>query len=169
MSKEFDTVLNEKQSYGTGATRDAAAGKGRFDLISDLALLRVAKVYERGAINHGPRNWEQGLPLSRMIDSAERHIKQYKMSRYMPELRNEDHIAHACWNLLGMLHEEEMISRGLLPAELDDLPTYGYENCDGVDNTSHVLEDEKVGLVKRAVRGLVVFVSNYSSFFRMAG
>ena len=126
MSKEFKTKLNEKQDYGTGATRDAAAGKGRFDLIPDLALERVAKVYERGANLHGVRNWEQGLPLSRMIDSAERHVKQYKMSKYRPELRGEDHLAHAIWNLLGVLHEEEMIERGWLSEEMDDLPRYGY-------------------------------------------
>ena len=32
MSKDFTTKLNEKQDYGTGATRDVATGKGRFDL-----------------------------------------------------------------------------------------------------------------------------------------
>lgn len=126
MSKEFETKLNKKQDYGTGATRDAAAGKGRFDLIPDLALERVAKVYERGGAKHGFRNWEQGIPMSRMIDSALRHIRQYQMSKYIPELREEDHLAHAVWNLLGVLHEEEMIEREWLPKELDDLPRYGY-------------------------------------------
>jgi hypothetical protein len=102
-------------------------GKGRFDLIPDLAMGRVAKVYEKGALNHGERNWEQGLPLSRMIDSAERHIRQYKMSKYIPELREEDHLAHAVWNLLGILHFEEMIKRGLLTDSLDDLPRYEFK------------------------------------------
>jgi len=122
--KDYKTKLKEKQDYGTGATRDAVKGKGRFDLIPDLALTRVVGVYERGALNHGPRNWEKGLPLSRLIDSAIRHIIQYKMSKYMPELRDEDHIAHAVWNLLAIIHNEEMIERGVLPKELDDLPRY---------------------------------------------
>lgn len=150
MSKEFKTKLNEKQDYGTGATRDAAAGKGRFDLIPDLALERVAKVYERGAENHGTRNWEQGLPLSRMLDSAERHIKQYKMSKYRPELRDEDHLAHAIWNLLGVIHEEEMIERRWMSKEMDDLPRYGYKDPEQqeFDWSKHGLDKRDGGTVK---------------------
>lgn len=127
MTKEYKVKLNEKQDYGTGATRDTASGKGRFDLIPDLALERVAKVYEKGACNHEARNWELGLPMSRMVDSALRHIHQYKMSKYIPELREEDHLAHCVWNLLGILHFEEMIKHGWLKDTLDDLPKYGYK------------------------------------------
>jgi len=122
--KDYETKLKEKQDYGTGATRDAAKGKGRFDLIPDLALARLAGVYERGALNHGARNWEQGLPISRLIDSATRHLVQYKMSKYMPELDDEDHLAHSAWNILAIIHMEEMIKRGSLQKELDDLPRY---------------------------------------------
>ena len=124
--KEYKTKLNKKQDYSTGATRDSSMGKGRFDLMPDVALTRVAKVYERGANNHGARNWEKGLPISRMLDSAIRHITQHKMSKYMPHLREEDHLAHAAWNILGAIHELEMIELGLLPIELDDLPDYGF-------------------------------------------
>jgi hypothetical protein len=122
--KDYKTKLKEKQDYGTGATRDNANGKGRFDLVPDIALTRVVKVYERGGLNHGDRNWEKGLPLSRLIDSAIRHIIQYKMSKYTPELRDEDHLAHAIWNLMAVIHNEEMIERGALPKELDNLPRY---------------------------------------------
>lgn len=126
--KDYKTKLNEKQDYGTGATRDAAAGKGRFDLIPNEALVRLAGVYERGGLNHGDRNWEQGLPLSRMIDSAMRHIIQHKMSKYRGEFCDEDHLAHAVWNLLGIMHIEEMVEQGFLPEELDDLPRYETPN-----------------------------------------
>ena len=122
--KNYKTKLIEKQDYDTGATRDAVKGKGRFDLIPDLALTRLVGVYERGGLNHGDRNWEKGLPLSRLIDSAIRHITQYKMSKYMPELNEEDHLAHSVWNILAAMHVDEMISRGNLPEKLDDLPRY---------------------------------------------
>lgn len=122
--KDYETKLKEKQDYGTGATRDTVKGKGRFDLIPDLALARLAGVYERGGANHGDRNWEQGLPISRLIDSATRHLIQYKMSKYMPELDDEDHLAHSAWNIFAIIHTEEMIKRGSLPDELDDLPCY---------------------------------------------
>lgn len=128
MTKEFETKLKEKQEYSTGATRDNASGKGRFDLIPDLALVRLAAVYERGANNHGPRNWESGLPISRLIDSAIRHLIQYKMSKYTPELMEEDHLSHACWNIFAIIHTEEMIEKGALSKDLDDLPKYETKN-----------------------------------------
>ena len=120
----FTTKLEKKQEYDTGATRDSSSGKGRFDLIPDLPMVRLAGVYERGAKNHGDRNWEAGLPFSRCLDSAIRHLIQYKMVRYKPELGDEDHLAHAVWNIFAIMHEEEMINRGALPEELDDLPKY---------------------------------------------
>jgi hypothetical protein len=109
----------ERQQFDTGAVRDAQEGKGRYDLLQVLALRRVAVVLERGAVKYDARNWEKGMPLSRFVDSALRHLMQYVEGR-----RDEDHAAHAAWNLLSLVQTEEMIQRGLLPAELDDLPSY---------------------------------------------
>lgn len=104
-----------KDTYPTGATRDRRAGKGRFDLITPFMLARLAGVYERGAINHGDRNWESGIPFSRLIDSALRHINQFQCG-----MRDEDHIAQAIWNLSCIIHFDETGKK-----YLDDLPVYG--------------------------------------------
>jgi hypothetical protein len=74
---------------------------------------------ENGAVKYGDRNWELGQPLSTYIDSAERHIASFKEG-----MRDEDHLAAARWNLGCVIHTEEMIRRGLLPKELNDLPSY---------------------------------------------
>lgn len=74
---------------------------------------------ENGAVKYGDRNWELGQPLSTYIDSAERHIASFKEG-----MRDEDHLAAARWNLGCVIHTEEMIRRGLLPQELDDLMSY---------------------------------------------
>ena len=79
----------------------------------------MAGVYERGAVNHGDRNWEKGLPMSRCMESAIRHIYQY-----LEGMRDEDHLGQAAWNLFAAMHIEEMIQKGLLPKELDDLPNF---------------------------------------------
>lgn len=128
MSK-YKVKLNKKQEYSTGATRDDVDGKGRFDLIPDIPLTRLANIFQGGGKNHGDRNWEKGLPFSRLIDSATRHLVQYKMSKYIPKLREEDHLGQAAWNIFALMHEEEMIKLGFLPKELDDLPTYVSEGC----------------------------------------
>jgi hypothetical protein len=118
--RKFETKdSGKRQEFESGAVRDIQQGKGRFDLISPLALRRLAGVYERGAIKYGDRNYEKGIPLSRFMDSAERHLNDFKEGK-----RDEDHLAQALWNIASLIHTEEMIYRGLLPEELNDSPNY---------------------------------------------
>jgi hypothetical protein len=116
---EYDHVKDsgERQEFTTGAVRDKSSGKGRFDLLPAYVLFRDARHMENGAVKYGDRNWEKGIPLSRFMDSAIRHICCYQMG-----MRDEDHLAAARWNLGGLIWTEEMIRRGKLPAELNDLP-----------------------------------------------
>ena len=114
MGKIITKFSGKKDEYATGATRDKRAGKGRYDLITPFMLERLAGVYERGAVNHGDRNWEKGIPTSRLVDSAMRHINQFREG-----LRDEDHIAQAIWNLACIIHFEE-----LKREDLNDVPNY---------------------------------------------
>lgn len=118
---EFDKVKDsgKRQEFSTGSRRDTQDGKGRYDLMSPLSLQRLARHFENGAKKYGDRNWELGQPLTRYIDSAIRHIYAYLEGK-----RDEDHIIAGAWNLLALVHTEEMIKRGLLPQALDDLPDY---------------------------------------------
>lgn len=109
----------KKEVFSSGAQRNDPAGKGKYVLVTPLALRRLAGVYERGANVHGVRNWEKGLHLSRFLDSAIRHIYQH-----IEGDRSEDHLAQAAWNIFGAIHTEEMVERGLLPEDLNDLPNY---------------------------------------------
>ena len=119
MTEHITKFSGVKQEYESGATRDTSTGKGRFDLVPTGPLMRLAKVYERGAANHGQRNWEKGFNMSRAIDSALRHILQYKDG-----MRDEDHLSQAAWNLFALMHFEMQIEKGNLPKELNDLMTY---------------------------------------------
>lgn len=113
---DFETKFSgEKDVYPHGGTRDRRDGKGRYDLLSPFMARRLAGVYERGAKNHGDRNWEKGIPFSRCVDSALRHIFQYASG-----MRDEDHLAQAIWNLAAIIHFEETGRK-----ELNDLPDYG--------------------------------------------
>jgi hypothetical protein len=113
---EFTAVKasGERRSFETGAVRDMAVGKGRFDLISPIALRRLAKHHENAAAKYPEGNWEKGIPLHAFIDSALRHINVYREGD-----RSEDHLTAAAWNLFGFIHIEELIDRGLLPESLD--------------------------------------------------
>jgi hypothetical protein len=98
----------------TGSQRDSREGKGRFELISPFALARIAGVYERGAKKYDDRNWEKGQKFSRFLDSALRHMNRFAMG-----WTDEDHVSQAAWNLLAILHFQE-----LGRTDLDDLPHY---------------------------------------------
>lgn len=116
----------ERREFKTGAVRDTTTGKGRFDLISPIALKRLAVVLERGAKKYSDRNWEAGIPLSSFIDSAERHLNDFKEGK-----RDEDHMGQCLWNIHAFIHTETMINRGLLPKTLNDLPE-SYTSKEGI-------------------------------------
>lgn len=117
---DFETKdSGERRVFDSGAQRDRQFGKGRYDLLSPLAIKRLSELYERGAIKYDDRNWEKGMPLSQYVDSGIRHFFNYLEGK-----RDEDHLAAVMWNAGGAIHTEEMIKRGLFPVEYDDMPNY---------------------------------------------
>jgi len=120
----FDTKdSGSRREFATGSVRDAATGKGRYDLVSPIALERLAQLYERGAVKYAARNWEKGQPISVFMDCAMRHLQKHLRGE-----RDEDHLAAAAWNVFAAIHVEHQAQIGALPAELLDLPDYGVQN-----------------------------------------
>lgn len=88
--------------YEGGAERDRPPGKGKFVLLSPIAMKRIALRCEEGHIKYGDgRNWEKGMPISEFIDSSIRHTMQY-----LEGDTSEDHLAAAAWNLQAAMHME---------------------------------------------------------------
>lgn len=106
-------------SYQTGAVRDTG-GKGRMDLLPMCALIRVSRHMEdaimpdpkTGAPHYPERNWEKGLPMHTMIDSAMRHL-----AKYVDGWDDEDHLCAAATNLLMAMWMEEK------RPEMQDIPS----------------------------------------------
>ena len=94
-------TTNDMTNFETGAVRDTG-GKGRMDLLPMCALLRVSKHMEDALTHYPERNWEKGLPMHSMLDSALRHLV-----KYMDGQRDEDHLCSAATNLLMALWMEE--------------------------------------------------------------
>lgn len=109
----------QREQHDTGAQRDIRTGKGRYDLITPFGLRRLALVMERGADKYADRNWESGMPYCRCLDSALRHIMQFIAGD-----DDEDHLGHATFNLMAVMHYQEMVARGKLSQDLDDRPEY---------------------------------------------
>lgn len=108
-----------RQQFDTGAVRDTQTLKGRFDLLPFDGLLRIAQIFELGAIKYEDRNWEKGIPVSRSINSGIRHLLKAANGH-----TDENHLALAGANVLFALATIERASRGVLPPDMNDLPSH---------------------------------------------
>jgi hypothetical protein len=90
-------------------------GKIRYELISNIALKEIAKVYTNGAEKYtdygengdilydGSNNWRKGLLWMDCIASAKRHIEQFIEGIDIDEDLKTLHLANACWNLMTII------------------------------------------------------------------
>lgn len=109
--KEFREVKDSgaRQSFETGAVRDTQDGKPRFDLISAPALSRLAQHMSNGAKKYGDRNWEKGIPTSRCLASAMRHLYSWVTGD-----RSEDHLSAILFNVMAIIHWEETKNKDMI-------------------------------------------------------
>lgn len=112
--------MNKKQ-FETGAVRDAnVAGKKdgehpeRYDLLSPIAIRRLAQTYGEGAAKYDDHNWRKGFPFSVMLNHCLAHV-----FAYMSGDKSEDHLAHGAWNLMALMHFEETLPQ-LNDIKIDD-------------------------------------------------
>jgi hypothetical protein len=105
----------ERQVFETGCQRDTQTGKGRPDLIPPFSYMRLAGVYERGAVKYDDDNWMKGMPFSRVLGSALRHLIKWKFRKMLGLKQDEDHLAQAAWNIFTLMDYE------LIHPELDDI------------------------------------------------
>lgn len=97
--------------------RELTNGK-RYDMIYPNWLRRVSIHYQSGGEAHGFRNWEKGMPVMWMWDSATRHLYNW-----MEKEPDEDHLAAHGWNVCSIMHTIEMVNRGNLPESVvEDIP-----------------------------------------------
>ena len=108
--------------FETGAVRDTG-GKGRMDLIPWCSVIRISKHMEDSLTHYPERNWEKGLPMHSMIDSAFRHLAKYVMG-----MDDEDHLCAAATNLLMAMWTEENAP------EMQDIPSRRLSDTSSLDS-----------------------------------
>lgn len=101
-AKQHPTDVEDKQKFATGAVRSSDAAGVRYDLITPVGLRRLAETYKEGSVKYGDNNWQKGFPASDVMNHAMRHIMLW-----LDGDKTEDHLAHAAWNLLTIMHFEE--------------------------------------------------------------
>lgn len=98
----------------TGAVRASAHSESvRYDLLlsNEVAMRRLAETFAEGFKKYGPVNWKKGFPVSELFAHFFDHI-----IKWISGDKTEDHLAHACWNLMAIMWQEEH------KPELQDFP-----------------------------------------------
>lgn len=78
-------------------------GKNRIELLPAIWTWSLGLVMTRGAIKYEVRNWERGMPWSRMLGSCSRHIFRFVCGERYDKETGVHHLAHAAWNCLALM------------------------------------------------------------------
>lgn len=89
-------------TYSSGAVRSSDREAYRYDLIAPEGLRRLAMTCAEGAAKYGDHNWEKGMPAKVFVNHAMAH-----MASWLDGDSSEDHLAHAAWNLIAIMHFEK--------------------------------------------------------------
>lgn len=103
-------------------------GKTRYDLVPAFAQEQYARVLTKGAEKYAPRNWERGMPWSKVLASLERHLYAIK--------HGEDHDVES-----GLLHSAHVMCNAaflteyykIFPQGDDRVPGYYTQKRIGMD------------------------------------
>lgn len=101
-------------TFSTGAIRDSQEGKNDWtETISWTALDRYAKYMTGKKKKYGAGNFKLGIDIESYEQSLIRHWHKYFTNKYErgdnePE---EDHLAAMVFNVLGIMHQEEMAKK----------------------------------------------------------
>ena len=85
----------------------------RNDRISPLATARMTQY-----LRSGEESWEGVITAKECLDNLVHHLQEYLEDENDPI----DHIAAAMTNLMRIVHIDEAVRRGILPADLLNLP-----------------------------------------------
>ena len=80
-------------------------------------MKKLAIHFQNGAKKYAANNWRKGQPISRMYDSAKRHLWAVIDGK-----KDEPHEAALLWNLFAILQTKLDIKNGNLPETLNDFP-----------------------------------------------
>lgn len=99
-----DIVQQHLESASEGLRYDE--GKERVDLLPPDALMELGKVYGAGSVKYAARNWEKGMPWSKVLGPLMRHLFKWMKGETIDPEDGQLHIAKVAWNAIALLTYE---------------------------------------------------------------
>ena len=95
-------------------------GKNRLDLLPPEWIWGLGQVTTRGSIKYVERNWERGMPWSKVLGPLLRHVWKFVCGeRYDPETGCH-HLSMVAWNALALMsYDLRQIGENDLAGELE--------------------------------------------------
>lgn len=78
-------------------------GKARYDLLPADGIHELVLVYTKGAQKYADRNWELGMPWSKVIAPLLRHTFAWMRGERVDPETGLHHMAHVAWNALALV------------------------------------------------------------------
>ncbi len=117
----------------------------RFDLIPSYPLWKLAEVYGIGALKYADRNWERGIPFTKLYGAMQRHANQFWAGEDVDPLDGQMHLASVAWMAFALLELQRT------HPELDDRP-HIFLGLDPVQLLSEVTNPEEILQAKEEVK-----------------
>lgn len=98
------------------------AGKPRMDLVPPSVMTAIATVAAFGAGKYGDRNWERGMPYSKVYAPLMRHLMAWWQGEHLDAESGLPHLYHIAWNAAALVEYARRLQDGTLPMTVDDRP-----------------------------------------------
>ena len=140
---EATKQMDDKSTKKKGGGLRLNEGKARYDLIHPVAEAGLVKVLTAGANKYAERNWELGMPWSKVIASLKRHLAAIERGEDFDHETGELHINHLQCNAHFLSAYYSIYPQG------DDRP-HSYLNQDKIGlDIDEVLADFVGGMMKK--------------------
>lgn len=108
--------MSKFTKFKSGAIRDSQEGKEDYtETISWTAFKRYAQYMTEKKKKYGAGNFKKGIDIDSYEKSLCRHLQKYMANKYEhgDVEKEEMHLEAMLFNIFGIIHEEEMIKKGL--------------------------------------------------------
>lgn len=114
----FNNISNSKADESPKQATRHDTGKLKTHLMPPEWQLLLSQVLHQGSKKYDDNNWLLGMPASKCLSAAERHLLKWKMGEAVDDETQLSHLGHAAWNLLALYSYE---LRGIGKSDLDAL------------------------------------------------
>ena len=112
--------------------------KPRFDLIPTYPMFQLARLFAFGTKKYAERNWEKGMPWSKVIAPLQRHLCNWMAGEDNDDETGLSHMIHVAWNAMVLVEYERLYR------DLDDRTKNQFRFLDAEGNETKPIISSKI-------------------------